>query len=49
MSFPLIKKESKQTMNELVEILNSTVEFDPSIGFTTEENHKSDEYKDFWD
>lgn len=47
MSFPLVSKESKQTMTELVEKLNSIVEFDSSIDFTTEE--ENDDSDDEWD
>ena len=48
MSFPLVREESKQRMNELVETLNSTIEFDSSIDFTAELNDEYG-YYDEWD
>lgn len=48
MSFPLVREESKQRMNELVETLNSVVKLDSSIDFTAELNDEYG-YYDEWD
>ena len=49
MSFPLVRNEEKQTVNELVEKLNSTIEFDPSIDFTIIKENDYDDVDTEWE